>query len=1210
VIKINIKRKGIISLFIAAFMVINLLPCYTSAEGSFGWGDSLSGTKQVGTWTIAGEGELKANGKGTGWNEKFQIFKGAALENYTLKADMRWLGSGTTDAWPKYGMYAAYKDDNNWVMYYMDVNAPSPRICTHAKVNGQYFDWQNSEFLPAGTKMTDFHTFKVEKAGSNFKFYVDNLLMQERDFNIGSAQYGLILLDTDAEFNNITVEDKVYRVSMDKNNLILSQGEKYTLKAAVEIIPSQAADQKLTWSSSNENVAVVSQAGEVTAVAPGNAVITASSDTYNVKNTCSVSVKDPSSDPNTWGNSASSTPKSGIWVMGEGSLISSTELGTGYKHIFKGDVSNENYTVSADIKWKESGTEESYPKYGLYASYFDKNNFVSVFFDKSFNELCVNAVISGKDLGWPTAALPDAFDFRIYHNLRVDKVGNNFKFYVDGKLTMERDYNISNGQIGLITVDTKTDFRNVSLDAYGWGVSASGKPVEGKWLPKSSSEISGLTAGPGWMQIFNGDLERNDYTVEAEARQVAVGGTQAFPKYGIYACFKDKDNFVTAWLDPKYEGFVTFARVNGQDQQWINADLKNTGFKYSDFNKIKVEKIGSTFKFYLNGVLKLTRNFNISNGQIGVISEDVKTEYKNIKVYGTNAIKLNLESSKVEKGKSLTLVPSISGLSEDSYPKLQWKSSNPAVASVGEDGVVTALEEGIALITASSPALDKAVCTITVTHESLPEGKFMNPIKFRGEDPWVIFNPEDKYYYFIYAYNGATEFRIAKSKDLTEIGQEPGQVVWKGMPGTWNERDAWAPELHNLNGKWYIYYCADDGNNANHRMGVLEADKPMGPYVDKGMIKAPFDKWAIDGTPLQTEDGKLYMVWSGWPDGVPADSQQNLFIAPMSDPFTISGDRVSLSAPTEEWERRGRGINEGPQVLRKDGKLMIVYSASASWTNDYCLGLLTFKGGDVMNPDSWAKSGPVFAKAPDKGVYGVGHASFVKSPDLTEDWIVYHAQITRTSGWGRDIRAQRFTWNADGTPNFGEPVRPEVLLDKPSANKFLKTAALTADKQELQRKGTAKLSLTAALTDGSELDLSLAKVQYFSSDPSVVRVEGGVATAHNTGSAEIYAEVTFNGITVITNKVTIKVTTSPEAILSLIKTYEASRELVKPLSAQLENSLKEAVDHFDKGRKEQGIKHLEDFLKHLANPAMSKFIKENAKSVLKADAEALIELWK
>lgn len=77
-----------------------------------------------------------------------------------------------------------------------------------------------------------------------------------------------------------------------------------------------------------------------------------------------------------------------------------------------------------------------------------------------------------------------------------------------------------------------------------------------------------------------------------------------------------------------------------------------------------------------------------------------------------------------------------------------------------------------------------------------------------------------------------------------------------------------------------------------------------------------------------------------------------------------------------------------------------------------------------MNPSDWKKhnDGCVFYQNPEEEAYGVGHASFVQSPDGTEDWIVYHGMRDPSNGWAaRTIRTQKFTWNEDGTPKFPRP---------------------------------------------------------------------------------------------------------------------------------------------------------------------------------------------
>jgi GH43 family beta-xylosidase len=233
-----------------------------------------------------------------------------------------------------------------------------------------------------------------------------------------------------------------------------------------------------------------------------------------------------------------------------------------------------------------------------------------------------------------------------------------------------------------------------------------------------------------------------------------------------------------------------------------------------------------------------------------------------------------------------------------------------------------------------------------------------------------------------------------------------------------NSRGLWAPELHRIGGKWFIYYAADNGKNENHRMWVLESssDTPYGPYICRGALDT--QGWAIDGSPFEFQ-GHLYFVWSGWPGEV--DGQQNIYIAPMSSPWELAAPRTLLVEPTESWEKVDMAICEGPQILVKNGRLFMIYSASGSWTVDYCLGLASHQGGDILDPANWQKTGPVFTKSED--IWGVGHCSFVKSQCQTEDWILFHAKSDQKKGWNdRHVLAQQFNWTEDGRPHFGTPV--------------------------------------------------------------------------------------------------------------------------------------------------------------------------------------------
>ncbi|MBN1292309.1 MAG: glycoside hydrolase family 43 protein [Candidatus Latescibacteria bacterium] len=303
----------------------------------------------------------------------------------------------------------------------------------------------------------------------------------------------------------------------------------------------------------------------------------------------------------------------------------------------------------------------------------------------------------------------------------------------------------------------------------------------------------------------------------------------------------------------------------------------------------------------------------------------------------------------------------------------------------------------------------------------------INPVAPDGHDPWVT--QKGGVYYYCYSQKGG--IWVNRSRTIQNAVQFRGIEIWRPEPGTPYSKEIWAPELHNIRDRWYVYFAADDGKNENHRMYVLESDtgNALGKYTFMGKIADSSDKWAIDGTVLNF-DGNLYFIWSGW-EGE-KNVQQNLYIARMKDPVSVKGNRVLLSQPDYDWEKIGNPlINEGPQVLHHHSDVFIIYSASGSWTDDYCLGQLRLTGTDPLNPESWHKKmTPVFGST--ATVFGPGHASFTKSPDGSEDWIVYHAAKFSGAGWNRNTRMQPFIWDIDGNPCFGYPVSEGVEIPIPS----------------------------------------------------------------------------------------------------------------------------------------------------------------------------------
>ena len=317
------------------------------------------------------------------------------------------------------------------------------------------------------------------------------------------------------------------------------------------------------------------------------------------------------------------------------------------------------------------------------------------------------------------------------------------------------------------------------------------------------------------------------------------------------------------------------------------------------------------------------------------------------------------------------------------------------------------------------------------------EETFTNPV-WDGADPWMV--KEGEHYFYCFSANNAIQ--VSKSKSMTRRGET--RAIWKAPTTGWNKACVWAPEIHFIAEHWFVYYAAGKSGPPfiHQRTGVLRSktDDVFSEYEDLGILYTGDDSsvpesniWAIDMTVFE-HNRKLYAVWSGWEKQADTDkTPQHLYIQEMENPFTLKGKRVLLSSPKESWETGGPlNINEGAEVLKNGDKVFIIYSCRESWTPEYRQGMLELKNvkADPLVRENWVKTGPVFEG--NEKVFGVGHCSFVKSPDGKEDWIVYHSKKTKTSGWERDVRMQPFTWKPNGTPDFGKAIPVGMTVKLPS----------------------------------------------------------------------------------------------------------------------------------------------------------------------------------
>lgn len=297
-------------------------------------------------------------------------------------------------------------------------------------------------------------------------------------------------------------------------------------------------------------------------------------------------------------------------------------------------------------------------------------------------------------------------------------------------------------------------------------------------------------------------------------------------------------------------------------------------------------------------------------------------------------------------------------------------------------------------------------------------------------DPYVIAFHDT----FYMTFTAGDRVEIWTSPHLLDFERTARKTtIFRPPPNTTYSGGLWAPELHALDGRWYVYFAAENPREGNksHRTYVLggppaSQDPTQGRWEFLGPIRGmPEAQWAIDSTVFEIGGFGRYVVYSGWPEHNPglSDLVQELWIMKLASPTEAASRPVLLLHPKEKWEwTDDHGILEGPQwLVSPDGGWSgIVYSCAGSWTKDYKMATLRYVGGDPLDPRSWRKSRHPLLTSKQwggGGPYGPGHGSFVHVGG--ETLAIFHAKDGDEGGWdGRKARVQRVMWTPDG-PQMG-----------------------------------------------------------------------------------------------------------------------------------------------------------------------------------------------
>ncbi|WP_228710859.1 glycoside hydrolase family 43 protein [Saccharobesus litoralis] len=314
------------------------------------------------------------------------------------------------------------------------------------------------------------------------------------------------------------------------------------------------------------------------------------------------------------------------------------------------------------------------------------------------------------------------------------------------------------------------------------------------------------------------------------------------------------------------------------------------------------------------------------------------------------------------------------------------------------------------------------------TQEEAISMTYNNPLVEQRADPW-IHKDTDNMYYFI---GSAPEFDrivLRGADSINGLSSAPEKVIWTKHESGPMSKHIWAPEIHKIDGKWYVYFAASRAEDIWHiSMYALSNDSanPLeGEWKEEGQVDSGWENFALDATQF-AHNGKRYMIWAQ--SNKERTYNTALWMAEMTSPTSIDTSNVIvLTEPELDWETIGYKVNEGPAVLIRNGKVFVTYSASAT-DHNYAIGLLwADENADLMDPASWNKSPkPVFSTNESLKRYGPGHNGFTVAEDGKTDLLIYHARSYRDligdplSDPNRHARIRKITWDENGFPDFGQ----------------------------------------------------------------------------------------------------------------------------------------------------------------------------------------------
>ena len=332
--------------------------------------------------------------------------------------------------------------------------------------------------------------------------------------------------------------------------------------------------------------------------------------------------------------------------------------------------------------------------------------------------------------------------------------------------------------------------------------------------------------------------------------------------------------------------------------------------------------------------------------------------------------------------------------------------------------------------------------------------RFMeNPREVRNiGDPFILREGE----YHLFATGETAGFLTWSSGDLVHF--ERSRAMKKTA---WASKDYWAPEVYAWQGRYVMFFTARRQEDASLRIGIAVSDHPEGPYEDPlGGPLFDFGYAAIDATMFTDDAGTPYLVYSRdcSENIVNGRHESHLYGVRLADDLMSTvGQPVLLTQPDQFWETLSGDYrwNEGPSVIRHEGKYYLFYSANYYASREYAVGVAV--ADSPLGPYRKQENNPILRwVGSDENVLvsGPGHNSFFTVGD--ELFSAYHTHTfpDRPSG-NRRLNIDRAGFHYDGTAYINGPTRAPQLrpLEDIGCVNLIPRAVCEGDPRGLLRDG-------------------------------------------------------------------------------------------------------------------------------------------------------------